>query len=535
MSIPIRISTRVMGIGEEAVDRATGQRYRGDGTTAGGVLITDSAGSPATVADPVFSPNGSLGYSGELEITLTCATAGASIRYLRSAGSPTETEGILYTGPFTVRGTETIQAVAYKPGLVTSDVVSATFTKLVGSEEVIVWPEGEGWVAGHRFTQTPYETDTWSTHSTGTDGMRVFGTNQWHRVPCDMDITKWRARNGNNATPLTDCRLEIWRRRSATDTYDRVAVSENLYAQIPTTGTPSVIEVTLATPLTAQCDDVVCAYGISTVAVGFLQTLSGGNVTGGSHRYVGEITVFTDVTLEARANDQVYPIQLYGTIPQAVCIGDSQAEGERGYDELGGARRSVAGHLTALSGLRVVHRAVGSQASNQVLLLLTAFSGAVGTVEFGMPLWFCPGAFGLGNNLFNISDPGDPVEVAAAKASYLADVITFLDTIVTTNDWYVVMCGANPGGYTDALSALRRDWNASLATLCASYQANRVLYLDMDETLGKLRVATGELDDFKDGFGSDTYHMSDLGDQTMAAHIWDSFETWAASHGITYA
>lgn len=121
-----RRSDREIPVGELARDPQTGELYRGDGVAAGGVKLSDGV-TPGTVAAPVFSPDGAV-YAGEQTVTITSATSGAKIRYLRNAGSPSETSGVLYRGPFTIRGTETIRAIAYKGGMVSSAVVAKTFT-----------------------------------------------------------------------------------------------------------------------------------------------------------------------------------------------------------------------------------------------------------------------------------------------------------------------------------------------------------------------------------------------------------------------
>lgn len=78
-------------------------------------------------ASPVITPaTGSYGTA--QEVTITDATAGAVIRYTTNGTVPSETNGTVYTGPFTVAATATVKAVAYKAGLAGSDITSSIIT-----------------------------------------------------------------------------------------------------------------------------------------------------------------------------------------------------------------------------------------------------------------------------------------------------------------------------------------------------------------------------------------------------------------------
>lgn len=76
-----------------------------------------------TVANPVFSPNGGAVDAGT-EVTITCATAGATIYYSTDGSAPT-TE---YTGAITVNAAMTIKAVAKATDMADSSVVTKNFT-----------------------------------------------------------------------------------------------------------------------------------------------------------------------------------------------------------------------------------------------------------------------------------------------------------------------------------------------------------------------------------------------------------------------
>ena len=79
------------------------------------------------VAAPSFSPAGGT-YTSAQMVTISTTTAGASIRYTTNGSTPSETAGTLYTGPVTVAGATTINAIAYESGMIDSAVSSATYT-----------------------------------------------------------------------------------------------------------------------------------------------------------------------------------------------------------------------------------------------------------------------------------------------------------------------------------------------------------------------------------------------------------------------
>ena len=95
------------------------------------VVTLADAGEPVVTVDaPVFDPAGQDFLTESLDVTLTCATEGAAIKY--------STDGLAwsdYTGPITITETTTIYAKAVL-GDVESLVVNATYTKVASSQVV---------------------------------------------------------------------------------------------------------------------------------------------------------------------------------------------------------------------------------------------------------------------------------------------------------------------------------------------------------------------------------------------------------------
>jgi len=79
-----------------------------------------------TVATPVFSVAQGT-YADAQQVAITCATAGATIRYTTNGTTPTETSSV-YSSAINVSVTTTIKAAAYKSGMTASAVASATYT-----------------------------------------------------------------------------------------------------------------------------------------------------------------------------------------------------------------------------------------------------------------------------------------------------------------------------------------------------------------------------------------------------------------------
>ena len=83
---------------------------------------------PSTVATPVFSL-ASGAYTEPQQLTITCATQGATIHYTLDGSDPTENSAV-YSTALTISETTTVKAMATKEGLQNSAIASATYTFL---------------------------------------------------------------------------------------------------------------------------------------------------------------------------------------------------------------------------------------------------------------------------------------------------------------------------------------------------------------------------------------------------------------------
>jgi len=80
-----------------------------------------------TVASPMITPDGGT-FSNTVKVTLSCATAGATIRYTTNGSTPTSKSTAYAKTAITLTNSCTLQAVAFKTKMVNSAVASAAFT-----------------------------------------------------------------------------------------------------------------------------------------------------------------------------------------------------------------------------------------------------------------------------------------------------------------------------------------------------------------------------------------------------------------------
>ncbi|KDN20382.1 chitobiase/beta-hexosaminidase C-terminal domain-containing protein [Amycolatopsis rifamycinica] len=83
-------------------------------------------GGSSAVAAPTFSPPGGT-YSSAQTVTISSATAGATIRYTVDGSAPTSSSPV-YSGPISVPTSRTVNAIATKSGSADSAVSSASYT-----------------------------------------------------------------------------------------------------------------------------------------------------------------------------------------------------------------------------------------------------------------------------------------------------------------------------------------------------------------------------------------------------------------------
>ena len=119
-----------LNAGSHAIGKGT--TYTGIGVDLDGVLF---ANPPAVgcyelsdrAVEPVFNPESGITFYPTTNVTLTCATEGATIYYTTDGSTPTDSS-TAYSGAIPLAATTTIKARAYATGKGPSAIVSATYT-----------------------------------------------------------------------------------------------------------------------------------------------------------------------------------------------------------------------------------------------------------------------------------------------------------------------------------------------------------------------------------------------------------------------
>ena len=101
------------------------------------VLVVTALEAPLTpVATPTLLPEAGT-YTNSVEVSISCATDGASIYYTVNGDNPT-TESTPYSAAFTITETTIVKAIAAKEGMANSEVATATYT--ISTIETVATP-----------------------------------------------------------------------------------------------------------------------------------------------------------------------------------------------------------------------------------------------------------------------------------------------------------------------------------------------------------------------------------------------------------
>jgi hypothetical protein len=125
-------------------------------TTAPGYSASPVATAAYTISIPAATPTflptpGS--YSAAQSVTLTDATAGATIYYTVDGSTPT-TNSAKYTGAIAVSTTKTIKAIATAPGYTVSPVVTTAYTISIPAAAPVISPKAGSYAAAQSVTLT---------------------------------------------------------------------------------------------------------------------------------------------------------------------------------------------------------------------------------------------------------------------------------------------------------------------------------------------------------------------------------------------
>lgn len=112
-----------------------------------GNIEQDTGNVKQNVSNPVFSKDEGQ-YIGKQTIKITTQTLGATIRYTLDGTEPNENKGIIYENGVEINATTTLKAIAFKSGMVKSEVKTAVFNIMVWKGEFNSPPSNpiNGWV-----------------------------------------------------------------------------------------------------------------------------------------------------------------------------------------------------------------------------------------------------------------------------------------------------------------------------------------------------------------------------------------------------
>ncbi len=99
----------------------------GEGGNGHAFLLVPAGVAPPPVAAPTFNPAAGA-YPNVQLVTITSVTPGTAIRYTTDGNTPSETNGIIYSGPVSISMSTTLRAIAYETGFSDSSVTTAVYT-----------------------------------------------------------------------------------------------------------------------------------------------------------------------------------------------------------------------------------------------------------------------------------------------------------------------------------------------------------------------------------------------------------------------
>jgi outer membrane protein assembly factor BamB len=83
------------------------------------------------VANPDFTPATGTKFEESLQISISCDTENATIRYTIDGTDPNPENGFIYTEPITITKTTQLKAMAYKYAMIDTPIVTADYTKVI--------------------------------------------------------------------------------------------------------------------------------------------------------------------------------------------------------------------------------------------------------------------------------------------------------------------------------------------------------------------------------------------------------------------
>ncbi len=231
--------------------------------------------TPAQAATPVFSPATGTYFSLQA-VTITDATAGATIYYTTNGATPT-IASTKYTGAITVSATETIEAIAVAAGYTNSAVASANYVIVPQAATPVFTPAAGTYTSARSVTVAD-----------ATAGATIYYTT-------------------NGTTPTTSSAKYAGAIAvSATETIEAIAVATGYTNSVVASATYTIQSAAAATPVfSPTAGTYASAQSVtiidSTSGASIYYTTNGTTPTPSSTKYTSAIAVSATETIEAIA------------------------------------------------------------------------------------------------------------------------------------------------------------------------------------------------------------------------------------------
>jgi hypothetical protein len=319
-----------------------------------------------------------------------------------------------------------------------------------------------------------------------------------HRIVQDGYIRQVKVTSKNVSGGALSVTFRVFRWNSDTSTYDFVSQSE----PVSVANGAGARTYDLANPMVCRAGDLPGMFipnQASTTPVIGTSTY----VQNAAIMFVSADVLTSDV-FGTGIDNLALDVEFLGGAPYLAATGDSIAEGHPNYH--GVEHTGPAGTITNEIWHQLQARIPSLQYQNHAL----GSQGFIWALSTGVPACMAvsPHTVIVMCGVLDIMDERPWEDVQADLASIKALVLPPARLAVAeVLPWTAA---------TDAQAGAIRTHNANLATWCT---ANGVQLLRTHDAMGKVRVATGELDDLKASYDADGIHLTDAGADAMAAII----------------
>jgi len=232
---------------------------------------------PLTTATPTSTPADGATFETSIQVSLTCATEDAEIRYTLDGTEPT-TESALYAADIELTETTTVKARAYKVGMAASAVASATYTRLVPAATPTFDP-ADG---------TTFETSIQVSLACATEDAEIRYT---------LDGTEPTTESALYAAAIELTATTTVKARAYKDGMTKSAITTATYHLLPRVGTPVFNPVSGTLFTNALQVVITCSTNGATIRY----TLDGTEPSVTSAEYSGALRLTQTTTIKAKA------------------------------------------------------------------------------------------------------------------------------------------------------------------------------------------------------------------------------------------